>query len=242
MPEAEQNKRRLSSGETLIIFFSIFTLALALLITSVRLLKQPTIGFNPTVLLVIGLVGILGSLYGMLASYRSRSQQPVVVEVPQSQPAPAPAPTQEAGEAPENVARVRLGKYVQVLEEQSQALRQENAQLRDEVGELRQYAADWQKRSLEMFRYLDKLSKSEPGEGVRSMKKHLAQLVAPLGVGIIEPEPGDPYDEKMHQADNSPESGGAESLIIAECLEWGYSLNGRVETPAKVVVAKASDH
>jgi molecular chaperone GrpE (heat shock protein) len=233
LASAEPTKRKQSGGEALLVFFSIFALAVSLLVVSVRLLQQPVEGMHPTSLLVLSILGILGSVAGMVSNAR-RSSQPPAVEV-----APPPPPALETEEKPEQtLPRVRLGKYVQTLEEQLQTLRLENQTIKDEIGQLRSKESDWQKRSLEMFRLLDKMRRNESPGDVLSAKKHFTQLVAPLGIGVIEPEPGDPFDEKLHQAENLPED-LPEQLVVAECLEWGYTINGQVNTPAKVTVAAA---
>lgn len=242
MANPEPTRPKLFSFEALVVFFSLFVLALSLLVVSIRLLQQPVEGMHPSALLVLSIAGMIGSLAGMLVSARGRSQElpPPPVEV-----SPPPAAAPEAGEVQEpNVAKVRLGKYMQTLEEQVQSLRKErdtyakgNAQFREEITE-------WRQRSLEMLRFLDKQRQSAAPEdqgqleAILSAKKHFAQLVAPLGIGLIEPEPGDRFDGKLHQADNLEEPPTAE-LIIVECLECGYTLNGQVQIPAKVTVAAA---
>ena len=107
-------------------------------------------------------------------------------------PPPPPAPQRQREKPGQTLPRVRLGKYVQTLEEQLQTLRLENQTFKDELGQLRSKESDWQKRSLEMFRLLDKMRRNESPGDVLSAKKHFTQLVAPLGIGVIEPEPGIP--------------------------------------------------
>ncbi|NLL08648.1 MAG: hypothetical protein GX266_06525, partial [Firmicutes bacterium] len=86
MASAEPTKRKQSGGEALLVFFSIFALAVSLLVVSVRLLQQPVEGMHPTSLLVLSILGILGSVAGMVSNAR-RSSQPPAVEV-----APPPPP------------------------------------------------------------------------------------------------------------------------------------------------------
>lgn len=230
-----------SSGDALIIFFAIFCLSLSLLIVSIRLLQQPITGMHPTVLLVLSTVGMVGSLLGLAAKARELIEQPGPSEnVPPAPTAPEPTESQE-----QNLVRVRLGKYVQTLEEQLQNLREENAQLRSDASRLREELGEWQQRSLEMLRFLDRLQHQNPDSGdsdhqkqaALALKRHLAQLVAPLGIGLIEPETGDLFDPKLHEAINAPEP-GAVGLTIKECLEWGYTIGGQVACRAKVTVTE----
>ncbi len=229
MAGTEMNKRRQYGSEALLIFFSIFALAVSLLVVSIRLMKQQAEGVPSTALLILAVFGIAGGVLGMLAAARSRANSSPVEEAP----LPEAQPQAEANEPQESAAKVRLGKYVQVLEEQNQDLREENKKLSEEAGKLRSDTAEWQRRSLEMLRMLDGM-----GEDGSSIKKHFAQLVSPLGVGVIEPEPGAAFDEKLHQEAVTAPATDQEPGTVVECLEWGYTVNGQVETPAKVIVAR----
>ncbi|HPT82715.1 MAG TPA: nucleotide exchange factor GrpE [Limnochordia bacterium] len=236
----EPTKQRQSSGEALLIFLAIFALAATLLIVSVRLLQQPISGVHPAVLLVLATVGLVGSILGLLASARSSSSQQSAAQ--ETSPAPPPAP--EGSEQPENVARVRLGKYVQVLEEQVQSLRQERDKLTEETGPLRSAVAAWQQNGVEMLRELERLRAStfstveDYAQALSDTTKHFAQLMAPLGIGLIAPAPGDQFHGQLHQAENGEQFSSGEKLIITECLQWGYTINGQVAIPAKVLVAE----
>lgn len=240
MAGIEKSRQKQFSTEALLVFAAIFVLALSLLMVSIRLLQQPVAGVHPTTLLVLSVIGIAGSSVGLLVAIRSSAQTPAPVE-----PSLSTTPVPENGEQQENAARVRLGKYVQSLEEQLQSLRQERDQYAEENGELRNKVKLWQERSLEMFSLLEDMSKSnlaEEGERqpILQAKKHLAQLVAPLGVGLIEPAAGDAFDPLLHQAENSDHDRSA-PLVVQDCLAWGYTLNGEVHTPAKVLVASAEE-
>jgi len=163
------------------------------------------------VLLVLSIIGLVGSVLGLLASARS-SQQPAAAET-----IPNPAPAPEGSEQPENVARVRLGKYVQALEEQIQSLRQERERLAEETGPLRSAVAAWQQSGVEMLHELDRLRKSafptvqDYAQALSDSTKHFAQLMAPLGVGLIAPAPGDRFHEQLHQAENAEPK-----MVVAE--------------------------
>ena len=133
MAGTEMNKRRQYGSEALLIFFSIFALAVSLLVVSIRLMKQQAEGVPSTALLILAVIGIAGGVLGMLAAARSRANSSPVEEAP----LPEAQPQAEANEPQESAAKVRLGKYVQALEEQNQDLREENKKLSEEAGKLR---------------------------------------------------------------------------------------------------------
>ena len=102
-------------------------------------------------LLVLSIIGLEGSVLGLLASAR-RSQQPAAAET-----IPTPAPAPEGRAQPENVARVRQGKCVPAQEAPVQSLRQERDRLAEETGPLRSAVAAWQQGGVEMLHEMDRL-------------------------------------------------------------------------------------
>lgn len=71
MAGTEMNKRRQYGSEALLIFFSIFALAVSLLVVSIRLMKQQAEGVPSTALLILAVIGIAGGVLGMLAAARA---------------------------------------------------------------------------------------------------------------------------------------------------------------------------
>lgn len=92
MAGTEMNKRRQYGSEALLIFFSIFALAVSLLVVSIRLMKQQAEGVPSTALLILAVIGIAGGVLGMLAAARSRANSSPVEEAPCLRPNPKRKP------------------------------------------------------------------------------------------------------------------------------------------------------
>ena len=75
-------------------------------------------------------------------------------------------------------------------------------------------------------------------EGVGLALKLLVGALERHGVAPVDPV-GAPFDPKLHEAMSVLASADAEPDSVAEVLQKGYTLNGRLVRPARVVVAKA---
>lgn len=75
-------------------------------------------------------------------------------------------------------------------------------------------------------------------EGLRNIKTQFENILKEEGLEIIETK-GKHFDHNFHEAVSFVEGKGKEGEIIQEC-ERGYTLNGQVIKPAKVIVAKGS--
>lgn len=143
------------SGELLTILFSIFVLAVALLIAAVRLYQQHGGALAPTALIVFALIGLAVSLVGFVGAGRQfwRAQQLPTAE-------PELAATLSTTEEPkeESRIRVRLGRYVEVLEEQNKSLHLEVERLRESLTAREQKVAKLTELAEEL------LNASQPGE------------------------------------------------------------------------------
>lgn len=83
-----------------------------------------------------------------------------------------------------------------------------------------------------------KPSAQTSAEGVGLALKLLVGALERHGVAPVDPV-GAPFDPQLHEAMSVLASADAEPDSVAEVLQKGYTLNGRLVRPARVVVAKA---
>jgi molecular chaperone GrpE len=74
-------------------------------------------------------------------------------------------------------------------------------------------------------------------EGIELTLKSLTDVFARYGIEGVDPR-GAQFDPQLHEAMAMVPVPGAEPNSIIDVLEKGYSLNGRLIRPARVVVAK----
>ncbi|MFN3714696.1 MAG: nucleotide exchange factor GrpE [Alcanivoracaceae bacterium] len=74
-------------------------------------------------------------------------------------------------------------------------------------------------------------------EGIELTLKSLADVFVRHGIEGVDPR-GSQFDPQLHEAMAMVPVPGAEPNSIIDVLEKGYSLNGRLIRPARVVVAK----
>lgn len=77
-------------------------------------------------------------------------------------------------------------------------------------------------------------------EGNRATLKQLATTLERFGVQEIDPK-GDRFDPALHEAMTMQPSVEAEPDTVLTVFQKGYTLNGRLLRPARVVVASASE-
>ncbi len=75
-------------------------------------------------------------------------------------------------------------------------------------------------------------------EGGRNTLKQLQTAMEKYGVAEVYPE-GEPFDPAFHEAMTMQPSDTAEPDTVLAVVQRGYTLNGRLLRPARVVVAKA---
>jgi molecular chaperone GrpE len=73
-------------------------------------------------------------------------------------------------------------------------------------------------------------------DGVRLVHSELIAVLARNGVEQFDPA-GEKFDPSLHEALSTREQDGAEAGVVLDVVEKGYSLNGTVLRPARVVVA-----
>jgi molecular chaperone GrpE len=95
--------------------------------------------------------------------------------------------------------------------------------------------------SLEMgLEVADKATVEALVDGQRGTLKQLRAALDKYGVQRLEPE-GEPFDPELHEAMTLQPSTTAEPNTVLTVVQTGYTLNGRLLRPARVVVAKAPD-
>jgi molecular chaperone GrpE len=86
-------------------------------------------------------------------------------------------------------------------------------------------------------------SAANPGpallEGAEATLRELHRAFGKAGIKIIDPV-GQPFDPNWHEAMVAQESGEQPPNTVLGVIQKGYSLNGRLLRPARVIVSKAS--
>jgi molecular chaperone GrpE len=75
-------------------------------------------------------------------------------------------------------------------------------------------------------------------EGQAATQRLLGKAFEKLGIVELDPV-GEPFDANLHEAMAMQESPVAEPNSVLAVVQRGYSLNGRLLRPARVIVAKA---
>ena len=74
-------------------------------------------------------------------------------------------------------------------------------------------------------------------KGIMQIRKHFENVLGENGVEMIDAKPGGKFDPVHHEAADETEEGG-ESGTIAEVVQQGYTLNGKVIRATRVKVIK----
>ncbi len=75
-------------------------------------------------------------------------------------------------------------------------------------------------------------------EGAKATLKQLQQAFDKAGIKVIDPQ-GLPFDPDWHEAMVAQESRDSAPNTVLSVIQKGYSLNGRLLRPARVIVSKA---
>jgi len=75
-------------------------------------------------------------------------------------------------------------------------------------------------------------------QGVSGLVKHLEKSLEGLSVARIDAKPGSEFNPELHEAIQFDESAEGDKEVIADELQAGYTLNGRVIRHAMVKVTK----
>ena len=77
---------------------------------------------------------------------------------------------------------------------------------------------------------------TELATGTEATLKLLLQAFERHGIGVVDPL-GEPFDPQLHEAMTMAPAPAAEPGSVIEVVQRGYTLNGRLLRPARVVVA-----
>ena len=75
-------------------------------------------------------------------------------------------------------------------------------------------------------------------EGSEATLKQLARVLEQFGIVEVDPA-GQPFDPQVHEAMTMQPSGDVEPGSVLTVIQKGYTLNGRLLRPARVIVAAA---
>ncbi len=75
-------------------------------------------------------------------------------------------------------------------------------------------------------------------EGAKGTLKQLQRAFDKAGIKVIDPS-GQPFDPEWHEAMVAQESREQPANTVLSVIQKGYSLNGRLLRPARVIVSKA---
>jgi molecular chaperone GrpE len=75
-------------------------------------------------------------------------------------------------------------------------------------------------------------------EGAEATLKQLHRAFDKAGIKILDPA-GQPFDPEWHEAMVAQESADKPANTVLSVIQKGYSLNGRLLRPARVIVSKA---
>jgi len=78
-------------------------------------------------------------------------------------------------------------------------------------------------------------------EGQRATGQLLAKAMERLNIAVLDPI-GQPFDPAQHEAMLVQSSATAEPNSVLTVVQRGYTLNGRLLRPARVIVAKGPEH
>jgi molecular chaperone GrpE len=76
-------------------------------------------------------------------------------------------------------------------------------------------------------------------EGAQATLRQLYRAFDKAGIKIIDPPAGQPFDPAWHEAMVAQESREQPPGVVLSVIQKGYSLNGRLLRPARVIVSKA---
>ena len=76
-------------------------------------------------------------------------------------------------------------------------------------------------------------------EGAQATLRELTKAFDKAGIKLIDPK-GQPFDPNWHEAMVAQESADVPPNTVLSVIQKGYSLNGRLLRPARVIVSKAA--
>jgi molecular chaperone GrpE len=76
-------------------------------------------------------------------------------------------------------------------------------------------------------------------EGAQATLRQLQKAFEKAGIKVIDPAAGQPFDPAWHEAMVAQESRDQPANTVLAVIQKGYSLNGRLLRPARVIVSKS---
>jgi molecular chaperone GrpE len=156
---------------------------------------------------------------------------------------PAPAASDAALAAAEAKATENRNSYVRAVAE----LDNYRKRMERELDNARKYAVE--RFAQELVTVGDSLEAgiaagaSNPGpallEGAQATLKQLHQAFERAGIKLIDPA-GQPFDPNWHEAMVAQEVPDKPANTVLSVIQKGYSLNGRLLRPARVIVSKSA--
>jgi molecular chaperone GrpE len=171
----------------------------------------------------------------------NENNQPSGAEAADLRPAPPPEAT-SALAAAEAKAGENWNSYLRAVAE----LENYRKRTERELDNARKYAVE--RFAQELVGVGDSLeagivaATANPGpallEGAKATLKQLQQAFDKAGIKVIDPL-GQPFDPAWHEAMVAQPSGDTAPNTVLSVIQKGYSLNGRLLRPARVIVSKA---
>jgi len=159
-------------------------------------------------------------------------------------PAQAPGGIQDALAAAEAKAQENWNSYMRAVAE----LDNYRKRMEREIDQARKFAVERFAQDLvtvgDALEAGIRASSANPGpalvEGAEATLRELHRAFEKAGIKVIDPK-GQPFDPNWHEAMVAQESGEQPPNTVLSVIQKGYSLNGRLLRPARVIVSKAAD-
>jgi molecular chaperone GrpE len=156
---------------------------------------------------------------------------------------PAGAATQAALAAAEAKAQENWNSYMRAVAE----LDNYRKRTEREIDQARKFAIE--RFAQELLGVADaleagiRIGAENPGpvllEGAQATLRELSKAFDKAGIKLIDPK-GQPFDPNWHEAMVAQESADVPPNTVLSVIQKGYSLNGRLLRPARVIVSKAA--
>lgn len=119
-------------------------------------------------------------------------------------------------------------------------------ELRAERERLTRHIESWRERIIALLdAYEATLSEEALDDAFRrafvKCRRDLVRAVQPLGLDVIEPNPGDPFDERLHRVVRESTDPRADQARILELRRSGYRSGSEVLRHAEVVTGYIAD-
>jgi len=148
--------------------------------------------------------------------------------------------------------REGLDEDQRVVREQREALvatgegvRRDLGEFRGELIEIRQRLAGERDARNQVDERLmavaDQIHRKLDLEGIRGVLDDVSRQYQVLGLDLIHPEPGTPFDERLHSVAEERAAEGVPPRHIVGCLEMGYRRRSQLLRAASVIVSPQQD-